>query len=83
MSRSPQVSLCRELIDLALRGLAYYHTYDRLFLASNVVLGFVGWISYASLLIIKSHCNLTRGVSSEAKVCSEKLDSDDAARPKG
>uniref|UniRef100_A0AC11D8D2 Phosphatidylinositol glycan anchor biosynthesis class N n=1 Tax=Ovis aries TaxID=9940 RepID=A0AC11D8D2_SHEEP len=61
------VSLCRELIDLALRGLAYYHTYDRLFLASNVVLGFVGWISYASLLIIKSHCNLTRGVSTEAK----------------
>lgn len=61
------VLLCRELIDLALRGLAYYHTYDRLFLASNVVLGFVGWISYASLLIIKSHCNLTRGVSTEAK----------------
>ncbi|XP_069425223.1 GPI ethanolamine phosphate transferase 1 isoform X4 [Ovis canadensis] len=61
------VSLCRELIDLALRGLAYYHTYDRLFLASNVVLGFVGWISYASLLIIKSHCNLTRGVSTKAK----------------
>uniref|UniRef100_A0A4W2I0M6 GPI ethanolamine phosphate transferase 1 n=1 Tax=Bos indicus x Bos taurus TaxID=30522 RepID=A0A4W2I0M6_BOBOX len=61
------VSLCRQLIHLALRGLAYYHTYDRFFLAFNVVLGFVGWTSYASLLIIKSHCNLMRGVSTEAK----------------
>ena len=50
-----------------------YHTYDRFFLAFNVVLGFVGWTSYASLLIIKSHCNLMRGVSTEAKVGSEKL----------
>lgn len=70
---SPQVSLCKELINLALKGLSYYHTYDRFFLAFNVVLGFVGWTSYASLLIIKSHCNLTRGVSKEVKVCSESI----------
>ncbi|XP_043745275.1 GPI ethanolamine phosphate transferase 1 isoform X3 [Cervus elaphus] len=61
------VSLCQQLINLALRGLSYYHTYDRFFLAFNVVLGFVGWTSYASLLIIKSHCNLMRGVSTEVK----------------
>ncbi|XP_046942344.1 GPI ethanolamine phosphate transferase 1 isoform X2 [Lynx rufus] len=64
------VSLCKELIHLALKGLSYYHTYDRFFLAINVVLGFLGWTSYASLLIIKSHFNLTRGVNKEVKVLS-------------
>lgn len=73
VSRSPQASLCQQLISLALKGLSYYHSYDRFFLAFNVVLGFVGWTSYASLLIIKSHSNLVRGVSAEVKVCSEKL----------
>ncbi|XP_035127173.3 GPI ethanolamine phosphate transferase 1 isoform X1 [Callithrix jacchus] len=61
------VSLCKELIHLALKGLSYYHTYDRFFLGINIAIGFVGWISYASLLIIKSHSNLIRGVSKEVK----------------
>nr|XP_036874832.1 GPI ethanolamine phosphate transferase 1 [Manis javanica] len=61
------VSLCKELIDLALEGLSYYHTYDRFFLGITVVLGFVGWTSYASLLVIKSHSSLTRGVSKQVK----------------
>ncbi|XP_006731719.1 GPI ethanolamine phosphate transferase 1 [Leptonychotes weddellii] len=66
------VSLCKELIHLALKGLSYYHTYDRFFLGINVVLGFVGWTSYASLLIIKSH-SITRGVSKEVKKPSHLL----------
>ncbi|XP_059562225.1 GPI ethanolamine phosphate transferase 1 isoform X1 [Myotis daubentonii] len=61
------VFLCMELIHLSLEGLTYYHTYDRFFLGINVLLGFVGWASYASLLIIKSHSSLTRGVSKEVK----------------
>ncbi|XP_060047581.1 GPI ethanolamine phosphate transferase 1-like, partial [Erinaceus europaeus] len=61
------ISLCKELIRLALEGLSYYHTYDRFFLGITVVLGFVGWTSYASLLIIKSHSNLTRGGSNKIK----------------
>ncbi|KAL0613052.1 GPI ethanolamine phosphate transferase 1, partial [Plecturocebus cupreus] len=64
------VSLCKELIHLALKGLSYYHTYDRFFLGINIAIGFVGWISYASLLIIKSHSSLIRGVSKEVKVLS-------------
>uniref|UniRef100_A0A7N5JSN2 GPI ethanolamine phosphate transferase 1 n=1 Tax=Ailuropoda melanoleuca TaxID=9646 RepID=A0A7N5JSN2_AILME len=68
-----QVSLCKELIHLALKGLSYYHTYDRFFLGINVVLGFVGWTSYAALLIIKSHSNLARGVSKEVKKPSHLL----------
>ncbi|XP_072614134.1 GPI ethanolamine phosphate transferase 1 isoform X4 [Vulpes vulpes] len=67
------VSLCKELIQLALKGLSYYHTYDRFFLGINVVLGFVGWTSYASLLIIRSHSSFTRGVSKEVKKPSHLL----------
>ncbi|XP_021509676.1 GPI ethanolamine phosphate transferase 1 isoform X2 [Meriones unguiculatus] len=61
------VSLCEELIDLALKGLSYYHTYDRLFLGINVAAGFVGWTSYTSLLIIKSHSNIPGGIRKEDK----------------
>ncbi|KAF6088908.1 phosphatidylinositol glycan anchor biosynthesis class N [Phyllostomus discolor] len=61
------VLLCKELIDLALKGLSYYHTYDRFFLGTNVLLGFVGWASYASLLTIKSHSGLTRGAGKPVK----------------
>lgn len=67
------VSLCKDLIDLALKGLSYYHTYDRFFLGINVVLGFVGWASYASLLIIKSHSSPTSSVSKEVKKPSRLL----------
>ncbi|XP_012932695.1 GPI ethanolamine phosphate transferase 1 isoform X2 [Heterocephalus glaber] len=67
------ISLCKELIHLALKGLSYYHTYDRLFLGTSVVIGFVGWTTYASLLIIKSHSNLTRRVSKEVKKPSRLL----------
>uniref|UniRef100_A0A2K6T6K0 GPI ethanolamine phosphate transferase 1 n=1 Tax=Saimiri boliviensis boliviensis TaxID=39432 RepID=A0A2K6T6K0_SAIBB len=67
------VSLCKELIHLALKGLSYYHTYDRFFLGINIAIGFVGWISYASLLIIKSHSNLIRSVSKEVKKPSHLL----------
>lgn len=67
------VSLCTELIHLALKGLSYYHTYDRFFLGINVAIGFVGWISYVFLLIIKSHSNLTRSISKEIKKPSHLL----------
>ncbi|XP_076991433.1 GPI ethanolamine phosphate transferase 1 [Tamandua tetradactyla] len=67
------VSICKELIHLALKGLSYYHTYDRLFLGISVVLGFVGWTSYAFLLIIKSHSDLARGISKELKKPSHLL----------
>ncbi|XP_048219310.1 GPI ethanolamine phosphate transferase 1 isoform X2 [Perognathus longimembris pacificus] len=61
------VYLCKELIDRALKGLSYYHTYDRFFLGISVVIGFVGWTSYASLLIIKSHSNFIRDISKQVK----------------
>ncbi|KAM9164758.1 GPI ethanolamine phosphate transferase 1 isoform 2-T3 [Pangshura tecta] len=60
------VSLCKTLISLALEGLSYYHTYDRLFLGISVVMGFVGWTSYVILLIVKTHTGLTRSTHDKA-----------------
>ncbi|XP_050795869.1 GPI ethanolamine phosphate transferase 1 isoform X2 [Gopherus flavomarginatus] len=60
------VSLCKTLISLALEGLSYYHTYDRLFLGISVVMGFVGWTSYVILLIVKTHTGLSRSTHDKA-----------------
>ncbi|XP_035680273.1 GPI ethanolamine phosphate transferase 1-like [Branchiostoma floridae] len=49
---------CRELIDLALKGLHYYHTYDRLFLCTSVTLGFIGWMSYVVLVLLRDHTTI-------------------------
>ncbi|XP_078056107.1 GPI ethanolamine phosphate transferase 1 isoform X6 [Mustelus asterias] len=64
------ISLCKSLIDLALEGLSYYHTYDRVFLGISVVLGFVGWISYAFVLIVKRHTRLSEPTSKLDKLSS-------------
>ncbi|XP_051466745.1 GPI ethanolamine phosphate transferase 1 isoform X4 [Apus apus] len=56
------ICLCKNLINLALEGLSYYHTYDRLFLGLSIALSFVGWTTYVILVIIKTHTNLTKAV---------------------
>ncbi|NXA18660.1 PIGN transferase, partial [Ibidorhyncha struthersii] len=61
------VSLCKTLINLALEGLSYYHTYDRLFLGLSIAMGFVGWTIYVILVIIKTHTNLTKTVRTNKK----------------
>ncbi|KAK4826349.1 hypothetical protein QYF61_007458 [Mycteria americana] len=61
------VSLCKTLINLALEGLSYYHTYDRLFLGLSIAMGFVGWTTYVILVIIKTHTNLTKTVRTHNK----------------
>ncbi|XP_072366220.1 GPI ethanolamine phosphate transferase 1 isoform X4 [Scyliorhinus torazame] len=64
------ISLCKSLVNLALEGLSYYHTYDRVFLGISVVLGFVGWISYAFVLIVKRHTGLSQPISKLDKLPS-------------
>ncbi|XP_035269131.1 GPI ethanolamine phosphate transferase 1 [Anguilla anguilla] len=54
------IILCDTMISEAMRGLSYYHTYDRFFLGSSVVLGFVGWTSYVILVILKTHASLRK-----------------------
>uniref|UniRef100_A0A670ZUX1 GPI ethanolamine phosphate transferase 1 n=1 Tax=Pseudonaja textilis TaxID=8673 RepID=A0A670ZUX1_PSETE len=57
------ISLCRKLINLALDGLSYYHTYDRFFLGLSITMGFVGWTFYVILIIIKSDTSMTSGIT--------------------
>ncbi|KAM4689575.1 GPI ethanolamine phosphate transferase 1 [Discoglossus pictus] len=52
--------LCKSIIDHALEGLNYYHTYDRFFLGTSIVMGFAGWISYVILMIVKTNTNVKR-----------------------
>ncbi|XP_068017104.1 GPI ethanolamine phosphate transferase 1 [Melanerpes formicivorus] len=61
------VSLCKTLIKLALEGLSYYHTYDRLFLGLSITSSFVGWTTYVILMIIKTHTNLIKTVQTSNK----------------
>ncbi|NXG43184.1 PIGN transferase, partial [Psilopogon haemacephalus] len=61
------VSLCKTLISLALEGLSYYHTYDRLFLGLSISASFVGWTTYVIVMIIKTHTNLTKTVQTSNK----------------
>nr|XP_009482196.1 PREDICTED: GPI ethanolamine phosphate transferase 1 [Pelecanus crispus] len=61
------VSLCKTLINVALEGLSYYHTYDRLFLGLSIAMSFVGWTTYVILVIIKTHTNLTKTVQTNNK----------------
>lgn len=44
-----------ELIKLLIQGLRYYQTYDWLLLRSIVSFGYLGWIAYSTLFIIKSY----------------------------
>lgn len=57
------IDLCRTLIDLALEGLTYYHTYDRFFLGVSVVMGFAGWILYVILIIMKTNTSIIQASS--------------------
>ncbi|XP_030625600.1 GPI ethanolamine phosphate transferase 1 [Chanos chanos] len=59
---------CEGLIAQAMEGLSYYHTYDRFFLGTSVVLGFVGWTSYVALIILKTHASLRKPPTSRALV---------------
>lgn len=67
------IKLCKSLIKLGLEGLSYYHTYDRIFLGTSVVLGFLGWISYAFVLIVKFHTKLTKPISKLDKLSTNHL----------
>ncbi|KAI9267946.1 Phosphatidylinositolglycan class N-domain-containing protein [Phascolomyces articulosus] len=45
--------LSQELIQLSLRGLRYFQTYDWLFLRGIITAGYVGWCMYCLVFVIK------------------------------
>ncbi|XP_017309360.1 GPI ethanolamine phosphate transferase 1 isoform X2 [Ictalurus punctatus] len=64
---------CEVLIDQAMQGLSYYHTYDRLFLGCSVVLGFIGWTSYVVLVILKTHASLRKPPASRDTMAARRV----------
>lgn len=47
--------LSKDLIQLCLRGLRYFQTYDWLFLRSVITIGYVGWCIYCTEFLIRNH----------------------------
>ncbi|KAL2916356.1 Glycosyl phosphatidyl inositol anchor synthesis [Polyrhizophydium stewartii] len=45
----------RELIRLCIDGLRYYQTYDWLFLRSIISFGYVGWIAYSTVFLVRTY----------------------------
>ena len=45
--------LIDELMDLALEGMHYYHTYDRLMLQTAITLCYLGWILLLTSYLVK------------------------------
>ncbi|XP_051538836.1 GPI ethanolamine phosphate transferase 1-like isoform X1 [Myxocyprinus asiaticus] len=68
------IHYCEGLIAQAMEGLSYYHTYDRFFLGSSVVLGFIGWTSYVVLFILKTHASLRKPPTSTHMIAERSLD---------
>ncbi|KAG6557202.1 hypothetical protein Mapa_001129 [Marchantia paleacea] len=49
----------RNLIQLALAGLHYFQTYDWLFLMTTIVAGYVGWMLYILLHLLKTYSTIS------------------------
>ncbi|XP_022244816.1 GPI ethanolamine phosphate transferase 1-like isoform X1 [Limulus polyphemus] len=47
-----------KLMQLALQGLTYYQRYDRFTLNCSILFGFLGWLSYVGILIIRDHTSI-------------------------
>ncbi|XP_035216463.1 GPI ethanolamine phosphate transferase 1-like, partial [Stegodyphus dumicola] len=44
-----------KIIEIALKGLAYYQKHDRIALSISILLGFLGWISYVIVLLLRDY----------------------------
>ncbi|XP_029646881.1 GPI ethanolamine phosphate transferase 1-like [Octopus sinensis] len=48
----------KRLIDLSLKGLQYYQTYNRMLLGTSVFFSFVGWMFFVICLLLQKHSGL-------------------------
>ncbi|XP_071823670.1 GPI ethanolamine phosphate transferase 1-like [Apostichopus japonicus] len=48
----------QETIQVALEGLNYYQTYNRLFLGTSVALSYLGWMGYILFQLLSNHTDL-------------------------
>ena len=49
------IKLAQELITLSISGLHYFQTYDWFFLMGTVTMGYLGWMVYILLYVIKNY----------------------------
>ncbi|KAI8800970.1 Phosphatidylinositolglycan class N-domain-containing protein [Cladochytrium replicatum] len=70
--------LSGELVRSCLDGLRYYQTYDWFFLRSIVSLGYVGWIVFSSIFIMKTYGNLFGGLQPSPETLKAFRRSDDS-----
>lgn len=61
-------NLSMELIDLCQDGLNYYQTYDWIFLKTIVSLGYLGWILYSTLFILKTYVYVSLKIESNPSI---------------
>ena len=53
----------RNLIQITLEGLRYFETYDWLFLRTIVSFGYLGWIAYSVLFVLRVYSNIPQRLS--------------------
>ncbi|KNC99152.1 hypothetical protein, variant [Spizellomyces punctatus DAOM BR117] len=53
LRHSDAIRLSSQLIRLSLQGLRYFQTYDWLFLRSIISFGYLGWIAYSTIFILR------------------------------
>jgi phosphatidylinositol glycan class N len=63
----------QELIAVALKGLHYFQTYDWIFLMATVVVGYLGWMLYIILHVLKSYTSIPFDRGASRKVQGSQL----------
>lgn len=62
------VQVIEKFIELALKGLTYYQKYDRLTLSIAVALGFLGWMTFVILLLLRNYTGIMcKSLESQSK----------------
>ncbi|XP_077982914.1 GPI ethanolamine phosphate transferase 1-like [Glandiceps talaboti] len=52
------IDLTHQLLEHAIEGLNYYQKYDRFFLGTSIVVGYLGWIAYILQILLRHHTNI-------------------------
>lgn len=64
--------LTQELRSLALQGLHYFQTYDWLMLMTVITLGYLGWMVYLILHVLKSYTSLSEKIMKMEQAAEQK-----------
>ncbi|XP_060585515.1 GPI ethanolamine phosphate transferase 1-like [Ruditapes philippinarum] len=54
------INECKRVMEIALKGMSYFQTYDRFFLGASIFSGFLGWMMYVLTLVFEKHSGVVR-----------------------